>query len=287
MSTKWLDKEEYPFKTNAFEIEPGVKMNYLDEGSGDVILFVHGTPSWSFDYRKIIKALANQYRCLAIDHIGFGLSDKPAGFDYRTKGHSERLIKWVKQLDLKNITLVLHDFGGPVGFNMALQMPENITKIVFLNTWLWSVENEPEFRKMKRILASSFLKFAYLYLNASPRWILPGSFGDKKLSAKIKKQYTLPFARASERHGVYAFSQSLLNDQKWFEELWEKRGELEHIPVLIIWGMKDKILLPKYADKLASGFENAGLYKIDSAGHFPQEEVPEEVSNIVRQFLLT
>src|SRR5690606_29651978 len=140
-------------------------------------------------------------------------------------------------------------------------------------------------RKMKKMLSSSILKFAYLYLNASPRWILPASFGDNKISRHIKKQYTSPFPKPSERKGLYAFSQSLLNDQKWFESLWERKGEIGNIPVLIIWGMKDKVLLPKYADKLVSGFEIVRLHKLHSAGHFPQEEEAEIVISFLKEFI--
>lgn len=262
-------------------------MNYVDEGTGNVILFIHGTPSWSFDFRHLIKSLSKNYRCIAVDHIGFGLSDKPAAYDYSPQAHSDRLLKFVNFMDLHNITLVLHDFGGPIGFNLTLQIPDRIAKIVFINTWLWSVETEPEFKKMKSLLRSPILKFAYLYLNASPRWVLPSSFGDKKISGAIKKQYTSPFSKPSERNGVYAFSQSLLNDQEWFDLLWKRRAELGNVLVLIIWGMKDKVLLPKYADKLVSGFRGACLHKIYSAGHFPQEEEPNEVLYSLEAFLLT
>src|SRR5690606_11815870 len=109
MANQWLDTSEYPFSPNFFEIN-GQKMHYIDVGQGEILLFVHGTPSWSFDFRKIIKNLSSHYRCIAIDHIGFGLSDKPKNYDYTTQNHSKNLEKFIFAQNLTNITLIVHDF---------------------------------------------------------------------------------------------------------------------------------------------------------------------------------
>jgi pimeloyl-ACP methyl ester carboxylesterase len=155
-------------------------MHYVDEGAGEVILFVHGTPSWSFDFRNVIKELSKQNRCLAMDHIGFGLSDKPEAYDYTTKNHSKTLEKFIIDKKLNDITLVVHDFGGPIGLNFAIQYPERIKRLVILNSWLWSGESDPDFQKLKRVLKSPLLPFLYRFLNFSPRFVLPQSFGEKK-----------------------------------------------------------------------------------------------------------
>ena len=140
----FLNREEYPFAAHYFKIN-NQNLHYIDEGSGEPILFVHGTPSWSFDFRYQIKALAKHYRCLAIDHIGFGLSDKPEKYNYSTQNHAKTLESFIKYLGLQNVTLVLHDFGGIIGFDYALHYPENISKIVVLNSWLWSAEGEESY----------------------------------------------------------------------------------------------------------------------------------------------
>src|SRR5688572_17168943 len=106
MEHPWLDKKEYPFAGRYFEIN-GQQMHFIDEGKGDFILFVHGTPSWSFDYRNVIKDLSSTYRCIAIDHIGFGLSGKPRNYDYSTINHSSTLEKFVLEKQLRDITLVV------------------------------------------------------------------------------------------------------------------------------------------------------------------------------------
>jgi pimeloyl-ACP methyl ester carboxylesterase len=280
----WLDKHEYPFSSNYFSVN-NQQLHYIDEGAGDVLLFIHGTPSWSFDYRKIIKDLSDSYRCIAIDHIGFGLSDKPEVYDYSTINHSRTLEKFVLEKDLKNITLVVHDFGGPIGLNFAINNPERINKIVVLNSWLWSSEKDPDFIKLSEILKSPLLPFLYKYLNFSPRFILPKSFGDNKLDAKILSQYVKPFANSKQRNGALAFAKSLLNDQQWFEELWNKSEIISDKPALFLWGMKDPVIKPKHLEKFETIFKRFTTIKFETAGHFPQEEVAAAVIKSMRAFL--
>ena len=284
MTNQWLDKSEYPFTSNYFDIN-GTRLHYLDEGKGEVILFVHGTPSWSFDFRNTIKRLRTNFRCIAIDHIGFGLSDKPEAYDYSTQNHSKTLERFVIEKGLQNISLVVHDFGGPIGINFAMQHPERIKRLVILNSWLWSSKNEADFIKLSRILKSPLLPFLYRYLNFSPKYILPQSFGDKKISKKLLAQYTKPFADKTQRNGALAFAKSLLNDQDWFEELWNRRQSITNKPALFIWGMKDPVIKPHYLDRFVSGFTNSKTIKLETCGHFPQEEESEMVTKSILDFL--
>lgn len=283
MTNNWLDTKEYPFQSNYFEIN-GQKLHYIDEGKGETILFIHGTPSWSFDFRNSIKALQDQYRCIAIDHIGFGLSDKPEVYDYSTQNHSATLEKFILDKKLENITLVVHDFGGPIGLNFAMRYPDKIKKLVILNSWLWSSQTDPDFIKLSKILKSPLLPFLYRYLNFSPKFILPKSFGDHKLSRHLLKQYTKPFANKTQRTGALAFAKSLLNDQNWFEELWNKRKTISAKPTLFIWGMKDPVIKSKYLEKFESGFTHSKTIRLETCGHFPQEEQAEETIIALQNF---
>ncbi len=285
MTTQWLDRNEYPFASRYFSVD-GHDLHYIDEGQGQVILFVHGTPSWSFDFRNVIKALcARGYRCIAVDHIGFGLSDKPEHYDYSTKKHSHTLLRFIEHMKLKKFTMAVHDFGGVIGLNAAISNPGLIDKVVVLNSWLWSSKGDPDFERFSKILRSPLLPFLYRYLNFSPKFVMPASFGDHKLSGKLKKQYSKPFAGSSERNGPLAFAKSLLNDQDWFEELWNKKSAIANIPALFIWGMKDPVIKPHYLDKFVTGFPNSQVCKLDSCGHFPQEEQPGEVAARILQFI--
>src|SRR5580765_3343709 len=109
----WVDRDAYPFGDHRVALSMG-GMHYVDEGRGEPILFVHGTPTWSFEYRHLIKALSLSHRCLAPDHLGFGLSDRPAKFPYTPEAHAAMLREFVERLDLRDMTLVVHDFGGPI-----------------------------------------------------------------------------------------------------------------------------------------------------------------------------
>ncbi len=136
-SPAWLERNEYPFESHWFNLPEG-QMHYLGEGRADdpereTLLFVHGTPEWSFGYRKLIKDLAQDYRCLAPDLLGFGLSDKPE-VSYHPKDQAERLGRFLETHDPGPLTLVLHDFGGPIGLGWALQHLEQVRRLVLMNT---------------------------------------------------------------------------------------------------------------------------------------------------------
>jgi len=280
----WLDRKEYPFASRYFRINNHA-LHYIDEGVGEPIVFIHGTPSWSFDFRRQITGLRTTHRCIAIDHMGFGLSDKAEHYDYSTQNHALTLECFLLEQRLENITLVVHDFGGPIGFHFALKHPEKIKRIVVLNSWLWDNSNEPEFKRLSRILKSPLLPFLYRNLNFSPRFILPKSFGDQKIDNRLLKQYTKPFANKTERNGTLAFARSLLSDQQWFEELWMKRHILSDKHITFIWGMKDPVISLKYLEKFTNGFPETSVHMLSSTGHFPQEESAEEVLYLLRKTL--
>lgn len=135
MKPAWLDTDLYPFAPRTFATQYGA-MNYLDEGSGLPAVMVHGTPTWSFLYRHFVKALSGRYRCVVPDHLGFGLSDRPKGFPFTPRAHAANLTALLDHLDLKEYTLVVHDYGGPIGLASALKHPERVRALVIINTWL-------------------------------------------------------------------------------------------------------------------------------------------------------
>jgi len=126
-------KKGYPFKTPYIDLK-GVKYHYLDEGQGNPLVMLHGNPTWSFYYRRLVLALKDQYRIIAPDHIGCGMSDKPQKYNYRLSQHIDNLDILLNKLNLKDITLVMHDWGGAIGMGWAAKRPDRVKNIVLFNT---------------------------------------------------------------------------------------------------------------------------------------------------------
>jgi pimeloyl-ACP methyl ester carboxylesterase len=281
---KWLDTEAYPFQSKYCRVD-GNNMHYVDEGKGEAILFVHGTPTWSFDYRHLIKGMRQNYRCVAVDHIGFGLSDKPSDYSYTVSTHIHNIEQFIISRDLRNFTLVVHDFGAVIGIGAALRHPERVKRLVILNSWLWNCEAQADFIKLRKVLKSPLLPVLYRYLNFSASVLLPRSFGAKKLSKKLLKQYTGPFARIKEREGPSGFAHSLLKEQELFGAIWNKCQMFQHCPVLLIWGMQDRFLGADYLNQYLQAYPGASVVRLPGCGHFPQEEEHEKVLQACKEFL--
>ena len=285
MNTNWLNTNEYPFKHHYFKVND-TTMHYVDEGEGEVLLFVHGTPSWSFEFRNVIKFLSKKYRCIAIDHIGFGLSEKPAKYDYTVQNHTASLLKLITHLQLNQFTMLVHDFGGIIGLAAAEQIPEKIKGLVILNTWCRSIQDEPEYKKMKVILGSPLMPLLYRYLNFSAKYILPAAFGERsRLTPEIHQHFLRPFSKVSERNGTIAFAKSLLRDQDYYASVGEKLSILKDKPVLIIWGMKDEFITEKHLLWMQEQFPGSKVVRYDDAGHFVLEEKSVVAGPVIAEFM--
>ncbi len=278
----WLDRSLYPFASRWHDAE-GHRVHYVDEGRGRPILFVHGTPSWSFEWRYAIKALSDRHRCVAPDHLGFGLSDKPADADYHPEDHARRLRALVHALDLRDVTLVVHDFGGPIGLPLALEEPERVAGVVVMNTWMWPHGDDPKVRRLSRFVASPVGRFLYTRLNASPRWLVPLSFADRtKLGRDVHRHYVAPFATRRERVAPWVLGCELAGSDPYYARLWERRETLRSIPTTIVWGTRDPAFGDPYLTRWRETLPSARVVTLP-VGHFPQEEAPEEVTAAIAE----
>jgi haloalkane dehalogenase len=278
----WLDRTLYPFTPRRFETPEGA-ISYLDEGRGPPVLFVHGTPSWSFEWREVIRALSGDFRCIAPDHLGFGLSDKPqASLD--PADHARRLRALVTHLGLEDATLVVHDFGGPIGLPLALDDDGTIGRVVLLNTWMWSNADDPRVAKIDRVVRSPLGRFLYRWLSFSPRVLLPAAMGRRaKLSRAAHRHYLRPFSHRIDREGPYAMARALAGSSAYYASLWERRGALAGLPLSIVWGMRDPAFDPAALDRFTTAFPQAKVTRLEEVGHFPAEEHPEAVAAAIRE----
>lgn len=285
INPNWLDREAYPFAPHTLEVGGGT-MHYVDEGSGEAILFVHGTPAWSFLYRHMVKALRAEYRCVAPDHIGFGLSAKPPAWGYDVAAHASNLAALVDHLGLEQLTLVAHDLGGPIALAYALDHPGRVARLALFNTTMWPMTGAFAVPPIGKLLGGPIGRYLYLRQNASPRWLLPMVYGDRaKLTPAIHRHYMAPFATPDDRHGAFAFARQVAAGLPWAAALWERRAALADLPAALIWGMKDPAFGPAYLSRWRDVLPHADVLELPGAGHFVQEEAPDEAIAALRRLL--
>jgi haloalkane dehalogenase len=280
----WLDRAAYPFRSRFLELAKG-RIHYVDEGAGDPLLFVHGTPTWSFEYRHAIRALSRRWRCVALDHLGFGLSERPAGFPYTPEAHAANLAEFVDRLDLRDPVLIVHDYGGPIGLPLALE--GKASRLILLNTWMWPFDDDPEMLRRGRLVGGTLGRFMYRWLNASLRLIMPSAYGDRrKLTAAIHRQYLEPFRDPAARVQVlWPLARAILGSRAYYASLWARAERLGALPALIIWGMKDTAFRPHQLARWETRLPRAAVVRLPAAGHWPHEEAPREVVEAIRGFL--
>jgi haloalkane dehalogenase len=282
----WVDRHAFPFEPHWVELSAG-RLHYVDEGSGPAILFVHGTPTWSFEWRHLITGLRATHRCVAVDHLGFGLSDRPLDAGYTPEAHAGRLRTFVEKLGLDRFALVVHDFGGPIGLPLALDGTGRVRRLVVLNSWMWSLTDDAEMMKRAKMVSGGLGKFLYRRLNASLRIITPSAYKDrKKLTSAIHAQYLNVFPDADSRERVlYSLALALTGSSGHYDGLWQRRAALATIPSLVVWGLADSAFRPHQVSKWRQALPHARVVELPGAGHWPHEEEPQTVLSELRTFL--
>jgi len=280
----WLDLKAYPFARRCLPLSEG-RVHYLDEGAGEPIVFVHGTPSWSFEYRHLILELSSSRRCIAYDHLGFGLSERPAGFGYRPEDHARVFAEFIAALGLERFTLVVHDFGGPIALPFAEAHPERILRLVVLNSFMWPLD-DPKLRQQARFAGSLLGRLLYRYLNFSLRVLMPLAYGDqRRLTRRVHAQYLAPFrARAARETVLWALARSLLGSHAHYASLWANRERLASIPSLVLWGTQDRLFPADYLARWRQALPQARVESVSEAGHWPHEEQPVLVLEALTRF---
>lgn len=281
----WLDRTEYPFASHFTPVEAG-RLHYIDEGDGPPIVLLHGNPTWSFLYRHLIRRLSNHYRCVAPDYVGFGLSDKPLDWSYAPQAHVAHVETLIRRLDLRDITLVVHDWGGPIGLSYALRHPDNVRRLVLTNTWLWPLHQDGRMVLFSRLMGGSIGRILIDRYNAFARFIVPLVFGDRsRLSDLAYRHYWAPLYESSTRRGSWAFPRALLADTEWLTTLWSHRHALADKPALIVWGMKDPAFRPRYLRRWTTLLPEATVHRLPTVGHYVAEEAGSEFPLLVADFL--
>ncbi len=282
---RWPDPALWPFRPRHLDVDGG-RMHYVDEGTGPVILLVHGTPAWSFLYRAFIADLSRDHRVVAMDHLGFGLSEGAPEWGYLPRDHAGNVRRLADALGLDDLTLVVHDFGGPIGLPLALDDPKRIRALVLFNTWMWRAFEPGKEPAALRLLGSRFGRWLYQSMNLSARVLLPLAWAHKdRLTPDIRAHYLGPFPTHASRRAPWVLARELLGSGDWYDALWQRRAALNGIPSLLLWGMKDKAFGPEILDRWRDTLTDPMVERFPEAGHFVQEEATDEAIRAMRRFL--
>jgi len=277
---------EYPFDSHWIQIN-GRHIHYIDEGQGPVLLMVHGNPTWSFAWRGLIRNLASDYRVIAIDHLGCGFSEKPQADEYALEAHIGRLVSFVQELDLNQITLFAHDWGGAIGMGCAGRLPDRFHRFVLMNTAAFRSRSIP-----LRIAACRVPLFGTLGMRALNLFSVAAlrMASEQPLSSAARNGLIAPYNSWANRIAVNEFVHDipLFQAHRSYATLKAVEYGLEQFrdsPMLLVWGMKDWCFSPEFYDEFCERFPDAERHPIADAGHYVFEDAHDELLTTARTFL--
>jgi haloalkane dehalogenase len=281
-------RDLYPFESRYIQLDSH-RLHYLDEGQGETLLMLHGNPTWSFYYRNLIKGLRNQFRCVVPDHMGCGLSDKPQDYNYTLSQHIDNLEKLIDHLNLDNITLVVHDWGGSIGMGYAVRHPEKIKRLVIFNTAAFLADRIPFSINLCRnsiIGPLAILKFN-LFAKCGVSW---ASKVSGRMTSQVRKGYLAPYNSPENRIANLRFVQDIpmtpdVPSYPVVEHIESQLGYFRDRPALIVWGMQDFCFNDYFLDRWKNYLPDAEVHEVPEAGHYVVEDSDEQIIPWMVQFL--
>ena len=280
--------ELYPFESHFLEVDGG-QMHYVDEGDGPPILMLHGNPTWSFYFRELIKALGNDYRIIAPDHIGCGLSDKPQEYPYTLSTHIGNIERLVDHLRLKAVTLTVHDWGGPIGFGWAGRHPDLVRRFVVFNTAAFLGGRVPI--RIRICRWPIFGDIAIRGLNAFARSaIYMACRKRERMTPEVRRGYLLPYEGPGSRIAHLCFVRDIpltprIPSYPVLRRIEAALPQFRDHPMIIFWGMQDFCFTGRYLDEWIARFPDARVHRFEDAGHYIIEDACERVVPLLQRFL--
>ena len=285
----------YPFTPKRFEVRPGLSMSYLDEGprDGEVVVMLHGNPSWSYYWRNLVSGLSDRYRCIVPDHIGMGFSAKPddSAYDYTLQSRVDDLAALLGHLGIDGpVTVAVHDWGGMIGFGWALTHAEQVKRLVITNTAAFPL---PSAKKMPwRLSLGRDSKFGAFLIRAFNAFSGGASYlgVEKKMPADVRRAYVSPYDSWAHRISTVRFMQDIPlhpGDKAWslVESAGQKLPRFADRPVFIGWGLKDFVFDKHFLAGFRAALPAAEVHAFDDAGHYVLEDKATELVPAIRAFL--
>jgi haloalkane dehalogenase len=252
----------------------------VDEGSGKVIVLLHGNPTWSFLYRHIIEDLKGEFRVIAPDYPGFGLSYAANGYDFKASTQAKSMNEFIDKLGLDSFSIMIQDWGGPIGLDIAEHHQEQIDGLIIGNTWAWPLERvgHKAFSTLFGGYVGQFL--AWSGNGVSKFFMYKGV--EKSLNDKVLAMYYAPFEKTEDRKQTHIFPAELWDADVFLSKVYARLPALSKKPVLIVWGEDDFAFQGPERERFEEIFENSKTLLLKDAGHFIQEDAPHEISAAIK-----
>lgn len=276
----WVDDALFPFESRFLDLG-GNRVHYVDEGSGPVLLFLHGNPTWSFDYREIIEALRSEFRCIAVDYPGFGLSTAASGYQYLPTEHAAVIGAFVDTLALTGVTLVVHDWGGPIGLAVMQQRPEVFDRLVLSNTWAWPV-GAPLIQLMSHVFGSPIGRLLIRQFNLFVKVMIPLGHRLSKPSRAEMAHYSNALDSPSRREAAAVFPREITASRAFLADVASGLPAIAERPALIVWGDADFAFGDKELRQWEQTLTTRQTVIITGAGHFVPSDAPEQFAAAIR-----
>lgn len=264
----------------------GIDIHYVDEGSGQILLFSHPPLGSSFMYREFINLLRPKFRCIALDYPGFGLSKSKSDYQYDILTQSQYLEAFIKQLKLENIIVMGHDTGGPSAFIVASKYPDLFSGLILTDTIIFPVSEYPKIDRMLSIVGSRVFQSINAWTNLLVALTFNFGIRTRKLQKPEIRQYKQLFNSAKRRKRITQLLHSLKLQEDMMKSI---KSAFETIlnekPTLLIYGQKDPVYEMGIADRINDLLANAELHLIDNEGHFPHEGQPGEMAEIINNWI--
>jgi haloalkane dehalogenase len=277
----WVDDEMFPFESRFVTIDGNV-VHYVDEGTGPTLLFLHGNPTWSFVYRDVIRTLRDEFRCIALDYPGFGLSTPRPGYRYLPEEHTQVVDAFVESLGLGEVTLVAHDWGGPIGIAAVERRPSRFAGLVLANTWAWPITDlqaQVASHAMGGLVGRFLIRQVNLFVNA----MIPVGHRLRQPTSAEMTHYRQALATHDRRAASAVLPRSITASRDFLADVEAGLPSLTSLPTLIIWGDADIAFRSKERQRWEQLFPDHHTVIVDGAGHFVQSDAPDKFAAAIRE----
>ncbi len=281
-----VDSVEYPFEDHWLPYRDGY-IHYIDEGQGPTVLLLHGNPTWSYLYRNVMKELRSDCRLLALDYPGFGMSKAPSHYGFTPQEQADAVVDFIGRLNLKQVVLVVQDWGGPIGLHYAVRHRENLRGIVVMNTWAWPATVLP--MKLFSLIMGGWPLGYWLQTQRNffaTILVQHGIYHAEQVTESVRKAYTAPFPTPESRTPTWIFPGQIRKARSWLAEIEAKLPMLSDVPTHILWGTKDSGAFPlEEMEKWQRYLTMNETEPLDDASHYVQEDRPDRVVASIRRVL--